>query len=234
MSETLTDNEVRILSLIEQRFWELGVIPTNEKVALDLKTTTQAVKKAWDKPYFRKAIAARGVDLDSTVTEGVLTPTQVVFANMLLNVHDKSSVREKLQAISTATGQSVTTQTYNTWLAQPAFSSYLRKRAEKTFAAHDFAAYNTLVSAIEGGDVNATMKFFEMRGIYSPRMEVSVNIEQVVVNLVEIVSRHVTDPSILEAIAVDIERLDLFNKGSQAALQALPVEVLSPSSGISL
>lgn len=218
---SLTDNEIRIVSLIEQRFWETGYLATNETVAQDLKIGVQLITKAWKKPEFRQALIARGVDLDTDATAGVLTPVQIVLANMLLNAHDKRSIREKLETVN------VTSQQYNAWMRQPAFSQYLRLRAEKAFAGHDHVAYTTLMKAIEDGDVTATMKFFEMRGIYNPKVQVEVNVEQVIVYLVEIVARHVTDPNVLQAIAEDIERIDL-KTGRPVALPVGSTEVASP------
>lgn len=218
---SLTDNEVRILSLVEQRFWETGLIPTNEKIAEDLKTTAVAVKKAWEKPEFRQALVTRGVDLTPDDSASILNPTQVVLANILLNIHDTRSTREKLETCG------VSSQQFHAWMRQDAFSKYMRKRAEKAFDSHAYAAYNTVMSAVEGGDVNAAMKFFEMQGIYNPRVQIDVNIESVIVNLIEIVARHVKDPTVLELIATEIETLDM----STGRPRALPVGVLTvPSS----
>lgn len=199
----LSDIEVKILSLIDQRFWETGYVVSNDKVAADLRCSEQAVKKAWSKPEFRQALVARGVDLSPGDTKDVLTPTQVILANLLLNAHDKRSVREKCELVD------VSTQQYNAWMRQPSFAGYLRKRAEFAFAATDSTAYTALSNLVENGDFNGIKLFFEMRGIYNPRMQVDVNVELIVVKLIEIVAKHVTDPLALQAIAAEIELLEL-------------------------
>lgn len=217
---SLTDNEIRVLSLVEQRFWETGLVPTNEKIAEDLKTTIVAVRKAWEKPEFRQALTSRGVDLTPDDSASILNPTQVVLANILLNIHDKRSTREKLDTCG------VSSQQFHAWMRQDAFAKYMRKRAEKAFDSHAYAAYNTVMAAVEGGDVNAAMKFFEMQGIYNPRIQVDVNIESVIVNLIEIVARHVKDPVALEAIATEIETIDM-STGRPRALPAVALNVFS-------
>lgn len=220
----LTDNEVRILSLIDQRYWETGSVVTNEKLAEDLKLSKQVVENAWKKPDFRQALVARGIDLDPARTEGILTPAQIMVANLLCNTFDKRSVREKLEFITENTGIEISTQQYNAWMRDPSFSGYLRKRAEAQFVSADASAYRSLVEAVENGDFNSIKLFFEMRQIYNPKLQIDVNIEVIVAQLIEIVARHVTDPVALQAIADDVERLEL--SGSPASQVERRVDAL--------
>ena len=199
----LTDLELKIATFIEQSFWTHGGLPSEEVIVEKCGTTTGKVRSCWKNPSFRQALVARGVDLDPEKSDGLLTPTQVLLANMLLNTHDTRSVREKLEMIN------VSSQQYHAWLRQPAFSNYLRVRSEEMFKSTDFQAYNALSRTVESGDVQALKLFFEMRGIYNPRLQVDVNIEQIVVRIVEIVAKHVGDPEVLTLIANDIETLDL-------------------------
>lgn len=200
---SLTDNEVKIVTYIDQRFWETGGLVTDDKIMEDLKLSKQVVTNAWKKAEVRQALIARGVDLTPESSRELLTPTQVIVANLVMNVNDKRSVREKLAMVA------VSTQQYQAWLRQPAFSGYLRKRAESAFASTDHVAYQSLISLVEEGDRDSLKLFFEMRGIYNPKLQVDVNIEMVVVRLVEIVAKHVTDPAVLEAIAMELETVDL-------------------------
>lgn len=210
MASALTDNEVRMVNLIEQRFYETGHVPTNEKLALDLKLSKQLVIKAWKKEVFRQALLVRGVNLDSEGnTSDILSQEQLLVANMILNVHDKTTIRKKLEAVSTALGKKITVQTYNGWLQQPAFQNYLRKRVEKEFGNTDTEAKMAHIKAIHDGDMNAVKLYYEMTGLYNPKVQVDVNIESVIVQVVEIITRHVSDPVALEAIASEIEQLDI-------------------------
>lgn len=211
---SLTDNEVKIITLIDQRFWETGGLIDDDVISDTLKIHKNTIKKAWQKTDFRQALIARGVDITHDSAKDLLTPTQAMLANMLLNAHDARSVREKLELLN------ISTQQYQAWLRQPGFSQYLRKRAEFAFAATDFQAYQSLSTLVEEGDINGIKLFFEMRGIYNPKMQIDVNIDLVIVKLVEIVAKHVADPEILQAIANDLETIDI---GSN---RALPVGVL--------
>lgn len=201
--EALSPKHISILSYIEQRFYETGLIPTTSNVANTLNLKEPDVKLAWQNERFRKALLARGLDLSRLEDLDLLTPVQLALANLLLNIHDKTSLRQKLEVLN------VTTQQYNAWMRSPGFQNYLRKRAEETFKGADSEAYLGLVKAIQGGDVKAIQLFFEMRGIYNPKVTLDINIEVVLTKVIEIISRHVTNPAILSAIATDFEQLEL-------------------------
>lgn len=200
---SLTDNEVKIITLIDQRFWETGGLIDNDRISEELGISKQTISAAWKKEGFRQALLARGVDLTPASSKGLLTPTQAILANLLFNTGDKRSVREKCESVG------VSTQQYTAWLRQPGFADYLRKRAESVFAATDFQAYQSLSQLVQEKDIQGIKLFFEMRGIYNPKLQIDVNVEQIVVKVVEIVTKHVQDPDTLNAIAQEIENLEL-------------------------
>jgi Helix-turn-helix of insertion element transposase len=202
----LTDAEIQVLSYVEQLYWETGKVPSQAAVVegLDPLTsikTRNLVKRAFEKERFQEALANRG--LEFKLEEKVLSPKQIVLVNMLLNVGDKKSLRQKLELLS------VTQTQYNAWLRDPAFHQYLNMRTEQLFEHSDHEAYKSLVEQVMNGDVTAMKLFFEMRGIYNPRLTIDINIETVVYKLVEVVARHVKDPQILQAIAAEVEDLGL-------------------------
>lgn len=205
---SLSESQVEGVAYIEQTWWEHGAIPTIEKVAdvVGVKPTT--VNSWFKSPDFRQALTTRGISLDPKADNGILTIIQLSVANSVLNFHDKRSLREKLQEMG------VSVQQYNAWLRTPGFSRYIAKRAEDMFKGSDHVAYGALMEAIQAKDTQALKLFFEMRGIHNPRIQVDVNVDVVLTRVVEIVSKHVKDPVILEAIAQDLERLD--ESGSMA------------------
>lgn len=213
----LSERQLAVLCFVEQTFWTTGGVPTNEKISETLDISVSAVKKYWENPTFRAALSARGVDFSPARSKGLLTVMQLTLANSLLNLHDKRSTREKLKELS------ITPQQYNAWLATPAFRDYLAQRGEQLFGAHDHEAYAALLSGATGGDVPALKLFFEMRGIYNPKVNVEVNLPQVLGQVVEIIARHVSDPGILAAIADELEVLETGGRGLRPRTpQAIP------------
>jgi len=199
VGKQLESRDKRILNYCEQVFWETGLVPTPEKVADELSFNLGFVQSVFRKDAFKSSLATRGIDVTPEISGKVLDPRQILLANLLLNLHDRRSIREKLQLVN------VSTQQYNAWMRQPQFIEFLRKRGEAIFKGNDHEAYIALTKAVSRGDVNALKLFFEMRGIYNPRLSIDVNIEAVMLRVVEIIAKRVNNPELLELIAEDLE-----------------------------
>lgn len=199
----LSERQLKAVSYIEQKFWETGKIPTNEQIWIGTAVPVNKIEEMWKDDTFRRALVLRGIDLSPETSEELLTPIQLLTANLMLNTHDKRTTREKLAEVE------ISSQQWHAWLRQPAFASYLRSRAEAMFSSNDFSAYQSLNRAVDNGDLNAVKLHFEMRDIYNPKVQVDINVEMLIVRLVEIVAKHVTDPTVLEAVAAEVETLQL-------------------------
>lgn len=210
----LSEKAIEVICFIEQMFWTNGAIPTQEVISERLGVAKPTLKKYFEDEKFRSALLARGVELNEGKNPGLLNVYQLTLANSLLNLHDKRSVREKLKELG------ITSQQYNSWCRDPAFRDYLTRRAEDLFQGRDHEVYTALLNNAVGGDGKAIQLFFEMRGIYNPKLQVEVNLDQILVQVIEIIARHVTDPGILAAIADDMERLD--TGSARRGAQAMP------------
>lgn len=213
---TLSGEMVDVIAAVDQLFWQHGALPTNAKVAEVTGVRESTIKKYWEKEEFRNALLARGLDLNPQRSNGLLTLEQLNCANILLNSHDTRSVREKLKEIG------VSSQKYHSWLRTSAFRDYLAMRGEQLFKSVDHEAYEALIGAVRGGDTRALQLFFEMRGIYNPKMQVDINVNVLLVSVVEVISRHIRDPQVLQAIATDLEALEV----GQAGGRAIPAPII--------
>lgn len=210
----LTNLELKIINFVDQRFWETGGIVSYEVIAETLQVPKATVTKAMTDSRVRETLLARGVDLEES-GEGLLTSQQLVLANMLLNLDDKQSRRQKLELLN------IKPQTYYSWLRQPAFQNYLRKRAQALFGAADYTAYTSLIDAVEGGDMSAIKLFFEMRGIYTPKQQIDVNVEVLITSVIEVIAKRV-DPETLKLIAEDLEKIQGIGAGAAEQIIDIP------------
>ena len=213
---SISNEQLEVLGAYEQLYWTHGGLPTEERVAEVTGVRLETIKKYWTEQQFRDALGKRGIPLDKRSQE-LLTPIQLEVANRMLNLYDKRSTREKLADCGTSTQQ------YNAWLRQDAFRDYLARRGEELFKSADHDAYSALVEIVQNGDVSGLKLFFEMRGIYNPRVQVDLNVESVLVKIVEVIARHVTDSTTLQAIAEDLERLDVLPSGSREIQKAAAI-----------
>lgn len=215
----LTQTMIDVLVFVEQVYYEDGKVPTPEKISEVVGVRVDTVRGYWKSQDFRNAVLARGVTLEGMEDAKALTYEQLLVANMLMNPSDKRSLRAKLEDPSVAQLK-VSPQQVNGWMRSKTFTDHLQKRAKALFGSAEPAAYTNFVKAIEAGDQKAIALYFEMRGIYNPRLTVDINISSVLVRVVEIVSKHVRDPAILAAIAEEMDGLDV---GSTMGAVEMPI-----------
>lgn len=227
----LSQNQVEAITYIEQAYFVHGSIPTDDVLADTLGVTKTTVAKWWNSDDFVKVLNHKGLPVSERLTgkkTEVLSAQQLAVANMMLNLQDRRSTREKLESVG------VTPQKYQVWRRDPTFMEYMKKRAESLYTNGDDSAYLNLMKNVEGGDLNAAKLFFEMRNIYNPKVSVELNVDMVLVRVIEIIQKHVKDPAILEAIAWELESLGGGAQSRETAAshvieaQAVPVETDRP------
>lgn len=197
----LTDPQLEALNVVEQTFWSTGHYPTTDVLIERTRLNKTEAEEFYNLPVVKECMEGRNLSLESITRDSPLSAQQLMVANMVLNLEDPTSLRQKLSALN------VSVQKYNTWMRDPAFAGYIRSRTEAMFANADGDAYLGLLQAVRDQDIPAIKLFFEMRGIYNPRVQVDINIESVLVKVVEIIQKHVSDPNTIIEIAGEIEQL---------------------------
>ena len=198
----LNENEVLLLQHIETSFWETGNVPSYELSVRFTGIPLKEIERIWSEPYFREHLIKRGIDITPTTERKFLTPKQLALANSILNTYDVRSLREKLQEFN------ISTQTYNGWMRQEAFRGYLSRRVEANFQNTTTVAKQRLAELVDEKDIGAIKFYLEMAGEYNPRVQVDINVQAVMVKIIEVISTHVKDPLVLDAIANDLEQIN--------------------------
>lgn len=198
----LSDTLFRAVNFIEQFWWEHSELPSLALIEQKAGITKQESETFWKNDDVIESLRKRNLDPEviNNHTE-ILTREQLIVANMVLNIADKRSIREKLKDVG------IKPAAYQAWMNDPTFVGYVRRRAEQLFNTADSKARLALVEGIEAGDFQSTKLYLEMRGLYNPRVDINLNVEQVLVRVVDIIARHVDDAVVLEAIATEIEGL---------------------------
>jgi len=101
----------------------------------------------------------------------------------------------------------VSSQQYHSWLRQPQFIEFMKEAWRALFSSADFMAYKSLVNNVRAGDNKSLELFFRMRHLYEPTLNVNINIESVLMQVVEVISRHVKDPTVINAIAGELDAI---------------------------
>lgn len=221
---TLTERQVECITYIEQVFALEGSIPTAGKVSEVFGITEATAKKWLSSEEFNIVLRGKGVIQDNTT--GVLSAPQLQIINMLLNLTDRRSEREKCEAAG------ITPATLAAWRRDPGFIGYMQKRAEKMFKDSDDIAYLNVMKNMQSGDLQAAKFYFEMTGKYTPSVRLDVNVDSILAQVIEVLQVRVKDQDTLELIAGDLEAI-MDGRRPNYAREAIPAFV-SPEPSVPL
>lgn len=216
-AEILDQTALQIITLMEQKYFETGEIPTVQQVTDLLGLPGNQVLSYLDKPLVKETLRRRGIETING--DGLVSIEQAYLVNLLLDTFDRRGIREKLKALKDTMNIEITFAQYNAWMKDPNFKRYLAKRAEIQFDALEPIARNRIVQAVEAGNLAAIEYYFEISGIYSRRSQDMLDLRKILAQIIDILSRHVT-PDVLQTIATELELLGpgSFNGGSARQL----------------
>jgi len=203
-STTIDETALRIVTLMEQKYFETGQVPTVEQVSNLLGLKGQIVLSTLDKQPVKELLKRRGIQPINE--DGLVTIEQAYLVNLLLDTFDRRGVREKLKALKEAVGIEITYAQYNAWMKDPNFKRYLARRAEIQFDALEPIARNRIVQAVEAGNLAAIEYYFEISGIYSRRSQDMLDMRKLLAQIIDILSRHCS-PEVLQTVASELEML---------------------------
>ena len=198
----LTFSHVRAITLIDQIFFSQGRFPENEEIAARVGVEVSDVEDWMVERQFVNALTSRGIDISLRRDPEYISPEQSIAANLVCNTEDRRSLSEKLESIG------ITMPQWEGWIAQPRFRTYLRQRAVLKNDVTTTMGYLKLDELIQDGDFKAVEMQMRMAGAYRPTQDVNINVQALVVNVLEIIQKHVHDPETLHAIAEDLEHVE--------------------------
>lgn len=222
-TQQLNDRQARAATFFEQKFWETGSLATNEAAAEALDEKEDYIKGLWKLDAFRTYLITRGVNLGET-DSNLLTSAQLLCANILLNVHMPGTVREKLATVKVSLAQ------YQAWMKQPAFRNYIEKRAREAFGQAEWEVRQSHLKNALDGDFKSIELFYEMTGIHTRKLDVNINVNDLLNRFVEVVQRRV-DPATMALIADDLDRvlngesLDFVSPGGREVIETRELSV---------
>lgn len=187
------------LVVVSTMYGRDGIFPTvQEARAYHKRITSTAWAKIYSTPEFKQALELRGISMDPI--DG-LSPQQMLAIEVLANPVDRRNTETRMKAI----GVSMTT--YRAWMRNKLFSSLIAEKAEQNLGDSISVAMNRLVANAEAGDQRAIEKVLEISGRYNPAQIEQANAREVILAVVEIVLRHVTDAEVKKAIIDDLQNV---------------------------
>jgi len=201
---SLTNRQRLLITYLEQEWQLLGSVPAAAQVGAVLGESEKWISEQFRNPEFVQAMRNRGVDTSFTdaLPVGVLSELQLACANSLLNLADRKSDKLKLKELGVSVGQ------FQGWRKDPVFLDYMHRRAEQLFGENMDEAHRAFLDRVSTGDVGALKLYYEMTGRYNPAKGESINVTALIMRMLEVVTKHVQDPVILNAIAEELSALE--------------------------
>ena len=228
----LTELESSFVTLMVQHYMLNQSLPSVEAAEEEYGFTNEQFTKLLGKKYIVAALEEFGVNLGEyrrTASGDVrpkwqqksLSAIQLLTANTLLDLKDSRSHRKKLQELH------IDTRTYNAWLRDPVFSSYLKQRAEAMLGDHQHDVHLALIDQATAGNIKAIEYYNELVGRYIKQPErvltqAGNNFDPTtfIVRIVEILNDELADPK--EALRI-AEKLRMLGSMYNVAESLAPV-----------
>lgn len=203
--------EEQVINFIEQVYWKTGLVPSHGKIAEHFHGTEKDVEALFadEEKKVVERLSNKGIDANPERSDEVLTTQQMVVINVMLTMDgrtERSKLKEMNEKVFEPAGlPKVSPQKWAAWKRQPAIAAYIRERVTETFKHDDYKFNIGLMNKVEQGDVSALKFYAELTGLYNPKLEVTMNVPEVVGVLFEIISKYVTDPEVLSQIGEDLQ-----------------------------
>lgn len=196
-TETITETELDLVHFIERFHASYGSTPSDEKLRQRFDgLTPELLRDFKENPLVIKSFKARGIMYPPM--EDMFTADQMHAIAAMTDLVDRRSDEKKLRDIG------VTTRQWATWLLDDQFAQYVNARAEKLLANSNFEGHKALLKGARNGNVNSAKMLYEITGRYNPNAEAQVDVRTILYTFIEILQRHVKDPSTLNAIAMEL------------------------------
>jgi Helix-turn-helix of insertion element transposase len=168
-----------------------------EKEGKDHRTTLTSVNYYLGRRQVQKALEDRGIPWQQHSRE-TLTEAQIAAATLVMNFADTRSISEKLDALGVNPNQ------YYAWLKDPLFKNYVDTLSEENLHNIKPTAVAEFTKKINQGDWQAIKYYLDVTGAI--QSSDAPNTEFLLVAFMEILQKHVKDPTILTAIAGDLKK----------------------------
>lgn len=144
---------------------------------------------AWPRPY----------DPERTDALTVLSPQQQHAVLIVTDPTRSDSLRKRLELVG------ISYQTYRNWMKQPAFGNAIRALSEDVLQDNLASVHTSMTSKAMAGDVTAARLVYELSGRHDPAKQQMLDFSRIIGLVLESLTRHVTDPIILERLGTDLD-----------------------------
>lgn len=203
----MTEN-LELVYMLEKWWYSQKRWPTSTEISLLLEMDVDDVERDFDASH--ESLKRRGVNRMLKVGQNPPSSLDRLRHDVALavsNIHDQKRLASKLKSFG------ITETCYRGWLQDPMFARLIQNRSDELLVEELPEISKTLTRKASNGDLRAAKLLLEMTGRIEAH-KTQVNIFQdrdsstyIVKQLVEIITMHVQDRAVLDAIARDFDRV---------------------------
>lgn len=158
---------------------------------------------------FRQAALARNIQWpdkwnenvhNGTVLRSHLRPEQAQVLALVMEP-SRESFNQKLRKCG------ITAATWMQWLKEPMFAEAVRVTSENVLGSAQAAVHASVINGATSGNVQAARLYYELTGRHDPAKQQMIDFGNVIGLLLEVLTRHITDPQVLGKINADLDRV---------------------------
>lgn len=215
MSNLMTQDEWEILCFIEQHWMKRGQFPSLRTISNKTGRSQVGVTYALKNPIVQTALTARGIEWQPVPTD-TLNAEQVATIQILLDITDKRSIKEKLKSVGVSSAK------YYGWKKQPKFLEAYREASEALYGESLPEVHRSVIQEAINGSYNHQKLMLAISGRWDEKKrDEQMNVRYVLMKVLEILQVHVDNPETLNAIAGEFEAI--LNPEKPAIVQAQPI-----------
>lgn len=195
-----------LIGLIQLVWLERGTRATLDDILLLTNwSRTKCINGMSSKALYWR-LRKRGIDWPKKWTPetnrfGELTPQQLMTIQILTDPTRTEPFRKRL------TIAGINYNVYRNWMRQPKFADAMRVVSEQMIQDNVSTVHNTLVKKAEAGDMKAVDLFYQVSGRHDPMRQQTQDLTKIVGLLLEVLTRHVTDTTVLTKINNDFTKV---------------------------
>lgn len=185
-----------VLSAAFAAYFHYNKTPSIDEIKEFTSHSKLSISKIIQTEEFSRIAKARGIEWGDSLG---LSPEQQFAISVITNPTDRRALGAKLKSVG------VPYSRYRAWLKQPLFKRYISKIAEDALGEHKQDVDTALLAKAISGDNKAMQFYYEMTGAYNPAGEQVIDLQRLVGTLLEIITKNIKDPVVLDRISTEMD-----------------------------
>lgn len=201
MSKLMSKDEWDVLCAVEEHHMRRGKFPSIRTITNKTQVSQGRISEILKNPVFQTALENRGIEW-RPVSSDLLSPDQIATIQVLLDVSDRRTIKDKLKALGVAPSK------YYGWKKQPKFIEAYREASEALYGESLPEVHRSVIQEAVNGSYQHQKLMLAISGRWDEkRQNEQLNVRYILMKVLEIIQVHVSDPEKLQAIAGEFETL---------------------------